>query len=103
MSVARIAAGAPALGLSELPSLGTESAEGSKATGFGDLLDGVIQDASRAGHVADQKGEALARGALDDIHGTMISAKEAEISLKLVGSIRNKLLDAFHELWRTSV
>jgi flagellar hook-basal body complex protein FliE len=33
----------------------------------------------------------------------MIAMKEAEISVKLVGSIRNKLIDAFHELWRTSV
>ena len=46
---------------------------------------------------------AVARGVLDDLHGTMISAKEAEISLHLVGTIRNKLLDAFHEIWRTSV
>jgi xylose isomerase len=47
--------------------------------------------------------DAFARGLNDDLHGTMITAKEAEISLKLVGSIRTKLLDAFHELWRISV
>jgi len=33
----------------------------------------------------------------------LISTKEAEISLRLVNSVRNKLLDAFHELWRTNV
>jgi len=47
--------------------------------------------------------DAMALGTNDDIHGTMISAKEADISLKLVGAVRNKLLDAFHELWRTNV
>jgi flagellar hook-basal body complex protein FliE len=47
--------------------------------------------------------EALASGAADDLHGTMISVKEADIAVKLVGTVRNKLLDAFNELWRTSV
>ena len=70
---------------------------------FPDLLTTAVHDASALGHVADAKGTALARGTLDDIHGTMISAKEAEISLHLVGTIRNRLLDAFHELWRTNV
>lgn len=70
---------------------------------FGDLLAGAVKSAAEAGHTADQKADAVARGVLDDLHGTMISAKEAEISMKLVGSVRNKLLDAFHEIWRTSV
>lgn len=72
-------------------------------TSFSDILTTAVQDTSALGHVADAKGNALARGTLDDIHGTMISAKEAEISLHLVGTIRNRLLDAFHELWRTNV
>jgi flagellar hook-basal body complex protein FliE len=71
--------------------------------GFADLLMGAVKSAAESGHVADQKADAVARGVLDDLHGTMISAKEAEISMKLVGSVRNKLLDAFHEIWRTSV
>jgi flagellar hook-basal body complex protein FliE len=70
---------------------------------FGDLLAGAVKSAAEAGQTADQKADAVARGVLDDLHGTMISAKEAEISMKLVGSVRNKLLDAFHEIWRTSV
>jgi flagellar hook-basal body complex protein FliE len=33
----------------------------------------------------------------------MISLKEADISMKLVGTVRNRLLDAFHELWRINL
>lgn len=66
---------------------------------FGKVLDTVAAQAN----TASEKSEAFARGALDDIHGTMIAMKEAEISLKLVGSVRNKILDAFQELWRTNV
>ena len=69
---------------------------------FADLLTGAVKSAAEQGPVADQKAIAVARGMLDDLHGTMISAKEAEISMKRVGSVRNKLLDAFHEIWRTS-
>jgi flagellar hook-basal body complex protein FliE len=70
---------------------------------FGDVFTQTVTDACAADHTATAKVDALAAGVSDDLHGTMISVKEAEISMKLVGSIRNKLLDAFQELWRTSV
>jgi flagellar hook-basal body complex protein FliE len=70
---------------------------------FSDVLGGMVDAVAQKGRVAEAQSAALARGSIDDIHGTMISVKEAEISLKLVGSIRNKLMDAFQELWRTNV
>jgi len=70
---------------------------------FGDLLQAGIEQTAALGHAAEAKAQAFASGALDDLHGTMITAKEAEISLRLVGSVRTKLLDAFHELWRINV
>jgi flagellar hook-basal body complex protein FliE len=70
---------------------------------FGDVLTKTVTNAANDDHIASQKVDALAAGVSDDLHGTMISVKEAEISTKLVGSIRNKLIDAFQELWRTSV
>lgn len=71
--------------------------------GFSDVLAGLVREASASSSVATEKADAVARGTLDDLHGTMIAVKEAEISMKLVGSIRNKLLDAFQEIWRTNV
>ena len=72
-------------------------------TSFADIIAGAVHQASALDKVAEVKADALARGALDDLHGTMIASKEAEISLHLVGTIRNRLLDAFHELWRTGI
>ncbi len=80
-----------------------EETQGAASTSFADILGGVVQEAAHRSQIADAKADAFARGTLDDVHGTMIAAKEADISLKLVGSIRNKLLDAFQELWRTNV
>lgn len=79
------------------------SAGTSPIDSFGTFLGNAVEEASRADLAASQKVEALASGAIDDLHGTMISVKEADISIKLVGTVRNKILDAFQELWRTSV
>ncbi|MBX3186759.1 MAG: flagellar hook-basal body complex protein FliE [Labilithrix sp.] len=70
---------------------------------FSGVLERTVDEANRLHAVAAAKTDALARGASDDLHGTMISVKEAEISMKLVGAVRNKLLDAFHELWRINL
>jgi flagellar hook-basal body complex protein FliE len=80
----------------------TESG-GTSGVSFGGVFAKMVDEASTLDRTAAQKMDALASGASDDLHGTMIATKEAEISVKLVSSIRNKLLDAFHEIWRTSV
>jgi len=80
-----------------------EKAEAQVRAPFEQALSEAVSGASALGHVAAGKAKSLADGTGDDLHGAMIAMKEAEISVKLVGSIRNKLIDAFHELWRTSV
>jgi flagellar hook-basal body complex protein FliE len=85
------------------PSAGSNATSGVGETGFGELLARGIADASRLSNEASAKTEAVARGTSDDLHGTMITVKEADISMKLVGSVRNRLLDAFHELWRINL
>lgn len=85
------------------PLTSSDTGASADAGTFEGVLTRAVLDANTADKTAAEKIEALATGASDDLHGTMISAKEAEISIKLVGSIRNKVLDAFHEIWRTSV
>jgi flagellar hook-basal body complex protein FliE len=94
--------GAAAPELPDMPTLGNKEAP-SKGSAFEDALANALHSTSAQANAAEDKARALAEGGTDDLHGTMIAMKEAEISVKLVGSIRNKLIDAFHELWRTSV
>jgi flagellar hook-basal body complex protein FliE len=82
---------------------GLPQSDATPRVSFEDVFSRMVDGAASADRSADAQVAALANGASDDIHGTMISVKEAEISLKLVASVRNKLLDAFHELWRTSL
>ena len=70
---------------------------------FADVFGDAIADANAKQIEAARAAEAFAAGARDDIHGTMIAVKEAEIELKMVSSVRNKLLDAWNDLWRMSV
>jgi len=83
---------------------GTSEAKKSADTpDFASVLKETAFAASAKDHEASEKAAALAAGTSDDLHGTMITAKEADISMKLVGSVRDKLMDAFHELWRINV
>jgi flagellar hook-basal body complex protein FliE len=52
-----------------------------------------------ARHMAD----ALASGQSDDIHGTMIELNKASIETRLMVNVRDKVLDAFYEIWRMNV
>jgi flagellar hook-basal body complex protein FliE len=86
-----------------LESAASAAAGALEGPSFGDIFGRMVAEAAERSNAAGAQAEALASGASDDVHGTMIALKEAEISTKLVGQIRSKLLDAFQELWRTSV
>lgn len=73
------------------------------AASFADVFGKFVAETAATDQLAAEKVQGLAAGTQDDLHGTMIAAKEAEISVKLLSNVRNKLLDAFHELWRTNV
>lgn len=70
---------------------------------FADLLGQVVGDANRLGHASKAAAVALAEGRSDDIHGTLIATQEAGIQMRLVGSIKTKVVDAFYEIWRMSI
>lgn len=97
--------GTDSVGATSIGSIGgadlkTSQTEG---VGFSQVLAELGAQASIQHEKAAATADAVARGTLDDLHGSMIAVKEAEISLKLMGSVRNKLLEAFQEIWRTNV
>ena len=71
--------------------------------GFESLFADAIGRANAADNVAHTAAQDLAAGRTDDIHGTMIEVQKANIEMKLLGNVRNKVVDAFYELWRMSV
>jgi flagellar hook-basal body complex protein FliE len=70
---------------------------------FSGVLGDLVGSANESARLADGKSQAFAAGARDDIHGTMIAISKADIELHLVGTVRNKVIDAFYELWRMQI
>ena len=70
---------------------------------FSEMLAAAASSANARINHGQATGEAFAAGASDDIHGTMLALSQADIELKLVGSVRNKVIDAFYELWRMQI
>jgi len=84
------------------PALDTKAAgEGGEL--FSEMLSAAAATANQRINQGQAAGEAFAAGASDDIHGTMLALSQADIELKLVGSVRNKVIDAFYELWRMQI
>lgn len=70
---------------------------------FGEVLEGAVASANQSSKFASALAESFAAGARDDIHGTMLAAGKADIELKFVNTVRNKVIDAFYELWRMQI
>ncbi|MHC1726140.1 MAG: flagellar hook-basal body complex protein FliE [Syntrophobacteraceae bacterium] len=67
---------------------------------FADQLQSKIGEVNRLQQQADSAmAESSVKGA-SNIHETMIRIEEADMSLRLVAKIRNKALDAYHEVMR---
>jgi flagellar hook-basal body complex protein FliE len=88
---------------SEAAPVQTNKVGGEGAELFGQMLETAAATANQRINQGQAAGEAFAAGSTDDIHGTMLALSQADIELKLVGSVRNKVIDAFYELWRMQI
>lgn len=70
---------------------------------FGEILSKMVASANTTGMQASQAAQEFAAGTRDDIHGTMIAMSKADIEFRLTSNVRNKIVDAFYELWRMQV
>lgn len=73
------------------------------APAFESLLSSAIEGVNERLHAGEVGAAEFAAGRRDDIHGTMLALSEAEIELKFAGNVKNKVIDAFNELWRMQV
>lgn len=71
-----------------------------KDAGFADMLKSFCQTVNTKINTADRKMEAFATGQPMDIHEVVIATEKADLSLKFLIQIRNKLLDGYQEIMR---
>ena len=70
---------------------------------FGDVLSESISAVNKLQSEANVSLEKLATGENKDVHNTIIQLEKAGLSFKLMMEVRNKLLDAYKEVTKTSV
>ena len=91
--------------VSHLNSLAQSSPQPAAATagGFSDMLKTAIADTNKQVVAADQAMAQLGTGEARNIHEVMISMEKADISMRLLVQMRNKVLDAYNEIMRMQV
>lgn len=87
------------------PRLLTERASSRPAQGtdFGELLAKGLERVHALQAEADAAVLQLALGETDNLHQVMTAVERASLALELTIAIRNKLVDAYHELMRMQV
>lgn len=91
-----VAARPPAL---ESPAL-DRPAEVRGGPSFADRVGDLLRDVNHRQLEAQGAAEAYADGTRNDIHGTMIALEQADITFRLVSSVRSRLIEAYREVMR---
>ena len=67
---------------------------------FGDRVRELVESVDHEQKVAEVAANDFAEGRSNDIHGTMIAQQRAEVSFRLLASVRNRALEAYREIMR---
>lgn len=67
---------------------------------FAEQLEEFVSSVDEVQKTAEQMGENFANGRSDDLHGTMITMEQANISLHLLANVRNRVIEAYREVMR---
>ena len=71
--------------------------------GIGQNFEKLLQQVNQQQLTAEAKQVELLTSENKDIHGTMIALEKADISMRLMLQIRNKLVSAYEEVMRMQV
>lgn len=82
------------------PGLNTTNKE---EVSFADSLKTAINKVDQLQKEADRKTEDILTGKSTNIHETLITVEKADIALKLMTSVRNKIIDAYQEIMKMQV
>jgi flagellar hook-basal body complex protein FliE len=71
--------------------------------GFGQALTHAIEGLVKEQGTADAQSQALALGKTNDIAGVAMAVERANLSMQLAVQVRNKAVDAYHEIFRMQI
>ncbi len=70
---------------------------------LGNTFEKMLQDVNQVQMEAEEKQAEFLTSKNKDIHGTMVAMEKADVSLKLLLQVRNKLTSAYEEVMRMQV
>ncbi len=76
---------------------------GAPEESFAGLLSRAVGSVDEAMKTSDQKVEDFISGKTDNVHDVMISMQRAQLSFQMMVEIRNKAIEAYHELSRMQI
>jgi flagellar hook-basal body complex protein FliE len=84
-------------------SLKSDSIDSKNTKSFADTLKDSLNEVNQLQKVADVKMQQLATGESKNIPDVMIASEKADIALKLMVKVRNKIIDAYQEIMKMQV
>ncbi|WP_374031270.1 flagellar hook-basal body complex protein FliE [Bdellovibrio bacteriovorus] len=83
----------------------TPSASSTSDTGksFADTLKDAVGSVNEMQKASDKAMQNLATGKTDNVADVMIAAEKADIALKVMVQVRNKIIDAYQEVMKMQV
>ena len=73
------------------------------ASSFSEVLTNAVNSVEESQATADDKLYRVATGENADLHGTMIALEEANISLRTMASVRDKVVEAYQAIWNMPI
>lgn len=70
---------------------------------FGQFLQDALQKVDNIQKEADVASFGLATGQIQDLHTAVLAMEKASLSLSLTVEVRNKVIDAYHEVMRMQI
>ena len=91
------------VGAAQSPMMQSGAAKNVGGAGFSDKLSTAIDRVSDQQVAADDKLAQLASGQDVDLHGTMIALEEADITLRTMVTVRDKVVSAYQEIMNMAI
>jgi flagellar hook-basal body complex protein FliE len=80
-----------------------QSQKAEASVDFASMLKDAIKDVNGAQIEADGAVQKVLSGQTNDIESTMIALQKADVSLKMMLEVRNKIMEAYQEVMRTQI
>ena len=84
----------------ERASGGVPQIEGARGTSFADRVADALHEVNETQKTAEVMSSDFAEGRQNDLHGTMIAMQKADVTLRLVANVRNRVIEAYREIMR---